>query len=111
MVRFKGLVVTFTIGNPPGSRVREVMIHGRPLVSDATYTMIGCERDGDPDDTICRLAGVAASRRLDATAHQVIPEYLAAHSPVAPTIDGRATATDGQADLLTQVTGTSYRFR
>jgi hypothetical protein len=30
-------------------------------------------------------------------------EYLAAHSPVSPVIEGRALATDAPADLLSQV--------
>jgi hypothetical protein len=42
--------------------------------------------------------------------HDVITEYLAAHSPVAPGIEGRASATDAPADLLSQVDGTGYRF-
>lgn len=32
-------------------------------------------------------------------------EYLAAHSPVAPKIEGRAVATDAPSTLLTQVLG------
>ena len=73
--------------------------------------MLGCEREGDPDDTICRIVGVADPRRLDITVHQVVTDYLAEHSPVAPSIEGRAVATDAPADLLSQVEGTSYRFR
>ncbi len=45
------------------------------------------------------------------TVHQVLTEYLAVHSPVSPSIEGRAVATDAPADLLSQVEGTSYRFR
>jgi hypothetical protein len=41
----------------------------------------------------------------------VLSEYVATHSPVAPRIEGRAVATDAPADLLSQVEGTSYRFR
>ncbi len=73
--------------------------------------MLGCEREGDPDDTICRIAGVADPSRHDITMHQVVTEYLAEHSPVAPTIEGRALATDAPANLLSQVEGTTYRFR
>jgi len=53
----------------------------------------------------------AEPRRRDVTIHQVVTEYLALHSPVSPTIEGRAVATDAPADLLSQVEGTSYRFR
>ena len=110
-VRYKGLVVTFTIGNPMGERVREVRVQGQPLVGHKMYTVLGCEREGDPDNTVCRIIGVADPRRHDITVHQVVTEYLAEHSPVAPTIEGRAVATDAPADLLSQVEGTSYRFR
>ena len=110
-VRYKGLFVKFTIGNPMGQRVREVKVQGQPLVGDKKYSVLGCEREGDPDDTVCRIVGVTDPRRHDITVHQVVTEYLAEHSPVAPTIEGRAIATDAPADLLSQVEGTSYRFR
>ena len=109
-VRCKGLFVKFTIGNPMGQRVREARVQGQPLVGNKRYTVLGCEREGDPDNTICRIVGVADPRRHDITVHQVVTEYLAEHSPVAPTIEGRAVATDAPADLLSQVEGTSYRF-
>jgi S-sulfosulfanyl-L-cysteine sulfohydrolase len=110
-VRYKGLFVRFTIGNPTGRRVQDVTVRGEPVVDDKRYTVLGCERDGDPDSTVCRIVSVADPRRLDVTVHQVVTEYLAIHSPVAPTLEGRAVATDAPADLLSQVEGTSYRFR
>lgn len=110
-VRYKGLFVKFTITNPMGQRVREVTVQGQPLVGAKSYTVLGCEREGDPDNTICRIVGVADPRRHDITVHQVLTEYLTEHSPVAPSIEGRAVATDAPADLLSQVEGTSYRFK
>jgi hypothetical protein len=41
----------------------------------------------------------------------VLTEYLAANSPVAPVIEGRAVATDASADMLSQVAVASYSFR
>ena len=110
-VRFKGMQVTFTIGNPAGERLRAVTIQGQPLVPGKTYSILGCERDGDPNTTICRIPNVAHPRRRRVRVHQVLTEYLASHSPIAPVIEGRAVATDAPADLLSQVEGTSYRFR
>jgi len=110
-VRFKGLSVTFTIANPTGERLRDVAIQGQPLIPSQRYSILGCERDGDPDGTVCRIANVANTRRVGAKVHQVLTEYLAAHSPVAPVIEGRAVATDAPADLLSQLEGTGYRFR
>jgi 2',3'-cyclic-nucleotide 2'-phosphodiesterase (5'-nucleotidase family) len=111
LVRFKGLVVTFTVGNPSGRRVQEVKVQGQPLVPAHRYTVVGCEREGDPDNTVCRIANVAAPRRHEVTVHQVMAEYLATHSPVSPVIEGRAVATDAPRDLLSQVESARYRFR
>jgi 2',3'-cyclic-nucleotide 2'-phosphodiesterase (5'-nucleotidase family) len=54
LVRFKGLFVKFTIANPMGERLQEVAIQGRPLMASRTYSVLGCEREGDPDTTVCR---------------------------------------------------------
>ena len=42
---------------------------------------------------------------------QVMEEYLAIHSPIAPRQENRATATDQPSTLLTQLQGTTYEFR
>ena len=111
LVRFKGLAVTFTADNRRGERVRSVTIKGEALGPDKRYTMLGCERDGDPDNVVCRLPNVATPRRLDVSVHDVLTEYLSTHSPVSPVIEGRAVATDRPSTLLSQVEGTGYRFR
>jgi len=111
LVRFKGLELVFTIAMPAGQRVQSVKIQGKALDHRKTYTMLGCEREGDPDTVVCRLQNVASAKRLDASVHQVLVDYLGSHSPVSPRIEGRAVATDAPATLLSQVEGTSYRFR
>lgn len=111
LVRFKGLHVKFTVAKEPGQRVQEVIIRGEPLAADRQYTVLGCEREGDPPDMICRLGRVAQARTHDITIHQVMIAYLASNSPVAPVLEGRAVATDAPADLLSQMDGTTYRFR
>lgn len=72
--------------------------------------MVACEREGDPDDTLCRIEHVQQPRRLGALMHDVIEAYLAAHPVVAPVLEGRTIATDEPATLLTQLKGTSYAF-
>jgi 2',3'-cyclic-nucleotide 2'-phosphodiesterase (5'-nucleotidase family) len=111
LVRFKGLTLTFTARNRLGERVRAVRINGEALAGEKRYTMLGCEREGDPDNVICRLPNVANARALDLSVHDVLTEYLSTHSPVSPAIEGRAVATDEPAALLSQLQGTSYRFR
>jgi len=110
-VRYKGLFVKFAIGNATGRRVLEVKVQGEPLVLTRRYTVVGCEREGDPDNTVCRIVNVGDPHRYDATVHHVLTEYLAARSPVSPVVEGRALATDAPSDLLSQVEGTRYRFR
>ena len=110
-VRFKGMTITFRIKAPMGTRVQEVVIGGRPLESERVYSMLACEREGDPDNVLCRMQGVARPRTLDVRLHDVLVEYLARFSPVSPDIEGRAVALDAPARLLSQVEGTTYRFR
>ncbi|MEY3351049.1 MAG: hypothetical protein RIQ50_1160, partial [Bacteroidota bacterium] len=45
------------------------------------------------------------------TLHKVIEEYLSVHSPIAPKLEGRCTATDAPPTLLTQLMGVGYEFR
>lgn len=110
LVRYKGLFVKFTIGNVAGERVQEVRIQGKALERDKVYTVLGAQRAGDPDDVINRLH-VRQVRVNDIGIHRVLTDYLAANSPVAPVIEGRAVATDAAADMLSQVAAASYSFR
>lgn len=111
VVRFKGMEVNFTLGNDAGKRVNYIKVAGEPVDPDKEYSFIACEREGDPDTTICRMQGVKQPELLGHTMHKVIEEYLAVHSPIAPVIEGRCTATDAPSTLLTQVTGLGYEFR
>ncbi len=110
-VRFAGMEVNFTIGNDYGKRVNWVKVKGEPLDLEKEYSIVACEREGDPDDTLCRIEHVKNPKRLGKLLHDVIEEYLAANSPVAPKLEGRATATDQPPTLLTQLQGTTYEFR
>ena len=110
-VRFNGMEVNFTIANETGKRLNWVKIAGQPLDLNKEYSIIACEREGDPDDTLCRVEHVKDPKRLSMLLHDVIEEYLKANSPVAPKLEMRATATDEPNTLLTQLRGTTYEFR
>ena len=110
-VRFNGMEVNFTIGKELGQRVNSVLINKQPLDLKKEYTIVACEREGDPDDTLCRVEKVKNPTRLKVFMHQAIEEYLAANSPVSPKLENRATATDEPPTLLTQLQGTTYEFR
>ncbi|MEY4629861.1 MAG: hypothetical protein RLZZ595_2187 [Bacteroidota bacterium] len=111
VVRFKGMEVNFTINNEAGKRVNWIKVAGKPLDVEKIYSFVACEREGDPDTTICRVEGVSEPKRLGATLHSVIEEYLKAHSPISPKLEGRCTATDAPNTLLTQLMGFGYEFR
>ncbi len=111
-VRFKGMQVTFTIGNEKGKRVQQVCIKDEPLDPEKIYTMVACERDGDPDNVLCRMLNVHNPVKQGIMLHDVLEDYLAEFSPVAPKLEGRAIATDAPQHLLTQVLpGLEYEFR
>ncbi|HEY1040627.1 MAG TPA: bifunctional metallophosphatase/5'-nucleotidase [Bacteroidia bacterium] len=110
-VRYSGIEANFTIGNEFGKRVNSVKVGGKPIELEKEYTVVACEREGDPDDTICRIDGVKSPKKQPFLFHQVIEEYLKEHSPVSPVIEGRAVATDEAKTLLTQLKGTTYEFR
>ncbi len=110
-VRYNGMEVNFTIGNEFGKRVNSVKVGGEPIDLAKEYSIVACEREGDPDDTLCRIEHVKNPKKSPLLMHDVIIEYLKNHSPVAPKIEGRATATDEPQTLLTQLKGTTYEFR
>jgi len=111
VVRFKGMQLNFTMQHDLGKRLNWIKVNGEPIKMDKHYTLVACEREGDPDDTLCRLEDVKNPRKPGATLHNVMREYLAAHPMVAPVIENRATATDAPSTLLSQLEGYDYVFR
>ena len=110
VVRIKGMEVVFTMKNSFGSRVQSVTIQGKPLDKNKSYTILACEREGDPDDTICRIDHVKNPKLSGDTLHNIMRSYLAKHSPVSPRIEGRFKATDAPSTLLSQLEGYDYEF-
>ena len=109
-VRYNGMEVNFTIGNEFEKRVNWVKIGGKTLDLQAEYSLVACEREGDPDDTICRIEKVMNPQNLHINMHDVIEKYLKVHSPISPKLENRATATDAPPTLLTQLQGYDYEF-
>jgi 2',3'-cyclic-nucleotide 2'-phosphodiesterase (5'-nucleotidase family) len=111
MVKFKGMKIAFFAFGEKGKRVQEVTIGGVPLDREKNYTVCACERDGDPQDMICRMKGVKEAFNTPYTLHQVMKNYLQQNSPVTPELPMAAKILDGPQSLLTQVTGVNYQFR
>jgi sulfur-oxidizing protein SoxB len=110
VIRFSGMEINITTNNDMGKRVNSVKIKGEPLDKTKTYSIIACEREGDPDTTLCRVEKVGKPLKTGDTLHQIIREYLSAHSPIAPVVENRVTATDAPKDLLSQMEGYDYEF-
>jgi sulfur-oxidizing protein SoxB len=111
MVRFSGMQINITARNPNGKRVNAVTINNKPLEINKVYRIVACEREGDPDNILCRVENVQNTKRLGITLHQILKEYLKTHSPVSPKLEGRVVATDEDKFLLTQVKRNDYQFR
>jgi len=72
---------------------------------------MACERDGDPEDMLCRMKGVMDPKNTTSTLHSVLKEYLKENSPVTPTPQKNAIILDAPETLLMQVSGVDYTFR
>ena len=82
----------------------------QPQQRDSDHRRGECEREGDPEEVLCRMDNVSNPRTLDITLHNLMREYLAAFSPVSPKVEGRITATDVPKNLLSQLEGYDYEF-
>lgn len=111
VIKFKGMNVQFNAFGAEGKRVQKVLIKDEPLDLQKVYKICACERDGDPEDMLCRMRNVKETVNTPFTLHQAIQNYLSANSPVTPTPHQSAFALDAPATLLTQVTGVDYEFR
>lgn len=110
VVKFKGIEVSFNAFGEMGKRVQSVVFKGKPLQADGFYSILACEREGDPEDMLCRMTEVKDARNTTATLHTVMKEYLKLHSPVTTTPSKNAKILDAPETLLTQVTGVDYQF-
>jgi 2',3'-cyclic-nucleotide 2'-phosphodiesterase (5'-nucleotidase family) len=111
VIKFRGMQVKFEAFAAMGSRVKSVLIKGKPLELEAEYSILACERDGDPDDMLCRIKNVKEPKNTPFTLHQVMKQYLKENSPVTPIPEKNAIVLDAPETLLTQVYGVDYAFR
>jgi 2',3'-cyclic-nucleotide 2'-phosphodiesterase (5'-nucleotidase family) len=111
VVKFKGMEVSFNAFAEMGKRVQTVTIKGQPLDDTELYSILACERDGDPADMLCRMKGVLEAKNTTATLHTVMLDYLKTNSPVTPTPNKNAKILDAKETLLSQVTGVDYVFK
>ncbi len=110
LVRFSGMKVKFNSQNEKNHRIEAVEINGEPLDENRYYTISACARPGDPEDLLCRMPNVIDVEIKDYTIHEVVEEYLKAHSPVSPTLDRRSYCDYLDEKSFSTVPGTDYIF-
>lgn len=110
VVKFKGMKVEFKAFEEQGKRVQSITVNDKPLEVEKVYSVCACEREGDPEDMLCRMTGVAEAKNTPYTLHSVLKEYLKEKSPVAPLPESNAIILDAPKTLLSQVTGVDYQF-
>jgi len=111
VVKFRGMEVEFNAFGEQGKRVQKVTVGGKPIDPARSYSVSACERDGDPENMLCRIPNVTDGKNMPYSLHPVLKEYLAKNSPVTPLPHGYAKVLDAPATLLTQVSGVAYEFR
>ena len=111
VVKFKGMEVKFNAFGEMGKRVQSLKIKGKDIEPEKLYSILACEREGDPEDMLCRMTGVKEAKNTTATLHSLMLEYLKTNSPVTPTPSKNAVALDASENLLSQVTGVDYQFK
>lgn len=110
VVKFRGMEITFNAFGEQGNRVQSVAIGGLPLDDNKMYSVLACEREGDPDDMLCRMKNVVGAHNTTSTLHGAMKRYLAANSPVTPKLPLAAKVLDAPQNLLSQVSGVDYAF-
>lgn len=92
--RPSGVKVVFEAGANPGSRIKEVLVSGKPIDLDKKYIIGGCDREGEPLETICRVKDVENTKYIKGTAHTALKAYIRKHSPLNLQREGRVRAID-----------------
>jgi 2',3'-cyclic-nucleotide 2'-phosphodiesterase (5'-nucleotidase family) len=110
VIKFKGMKITFNAFGEKGKRVQSITIKNEPLNLEKEYSICACERDGDPNDMLCRIKNVKNAQNTPFSLHSVIKDYLKANSPVNPVPPLAAKILDAPQELLTQVWGVDYQF-
>jgi 2',3'-cyclic-nucleotide 2'-phosphodiesterase (5'-nucleotidase family) len=100
--RVSGMTVRFRSDRPRGQRVLSIAVNGEPLDDERVYSIAACEREGDTDDALCRIRGVANARTLEIDVHAAVRRQLAARGPIRAVVGGRVIAEDLPPRVLSQ---------
>ena len=100
--RPSGMTLRVRLGAPRGQRIVWMKVNGQPVEDDRRYTVASCDREGDPADVLCRMAGASETRVLSGTVQEAMHAYLRRHGTVRPSIEGRVSAEDASGRVWSQ---------
>jgi 2',3'-cyclic-nucleotide 2'-phosphodiesterase (5'-nucleotidase family) len=80
--RPSGISFDFKVNNPPLNRIVKMEINGKPIQLEKLYTLTTCQREGDPDSTMCRIPNAINTKILDFDAHEAVRRYLKKNWPL-----------------------------
>ncbi|MCS6838055.1 MAG: bifunctional metallophosphatase/5'-nucleotidase [Bdellovibrionaceae bacterium] len=92
--RPSGLTIRFLANAPRGQRVKEILIHGKPIDLQKTYSVGACIREGDPENRVCRIPDIKNPRDFTIDAHTAVKNYLKKFGPLREPAQLRVIAED-----------------
>ncbi|MEJ7672859.1 MAG: 5'-nucleotidase [Chitinophagaceae bacterium] len=63
VVKFKGMKVEFKAFEEMDNRVKKITVNGEKLDEEKMYVVSACEREGDPENILCRIPNVKARNK------------------------------------------------
>ena len=107
--RPSGMRVTFAARERPGARLLELAVGDRLVYTRdrgvrerGPWTVAGAAPEGAGPDALCCLGSVEGARTTSRRLQGIVERYVAAHSPLAVSLDGRVRAIDVPAVLRSQ---------
>lgn len=80
--RPSGIHFEFKVKNPPLNRITKMEINGKKIIPTKLYTVTTCQREGDPETTMCRIPNAINTKVLDFDAHEAVRRYLKKNWPL-----------------------------
>ncbi len=81
--RISGLKVEFKREAAPDKRLHQLLVDGKAIGPDQTYSISAGHRQGAPDDSVHRVPGCQLIRKVALTTHDAVRAYLGSYLPIA----------------------------
>lgn len=92
--RISGLAVQFRKQANADQRVEHLLVNNQPVEPEKMYRLAAGHSPGAPIDNIHRVAGCQLIRKMEASTHDAVRNYLKTHSPVGHANDSHVRCID-----------------